>query len=276
MHRAFSYPEPMAKKQVKRFCKQTGISVAPGIGLKAASIFELSHPARQTIMEMVIANPQRHSDLVSSLNIAPAEVSRHLQRLASSGFIYKNSESRHEVTQYGKKLFQELGNMDFICRNKDFFENHDFSAIPKELMSWPVLANAEIIKGSMNVLDALYQATNGAEMFIWSVTQMASDPFVLSHVHQLEKGLELRLIFKKNARIPSEYSDSRLLSLEVRALDDIPMCIIVNDKEVVLILPDVQGEPDYSFALRGTDEAFLRWGSLMFEHCWNMGENVIL
>lgn len=266
----------MVKKQIKRYCKPADISVAPGIGLKAAPIFELSHPARQTIVEIVIANPQRHSDLVNYLNIAPAEVSRHLQRLANSGLIWRNSKARYEATQYGKKLFQELGNMDFICRNKDFCENHDFSAIPKELRSWSILANAEIIKGSMSVLDVLYQATNRADMFICGVTQLALDPFVLSHVHQLEKGLELRLIFKKNARIPSEYSDHSLLSLEVRALGDIPIGNIVTDKEVVLILPDIQGEPDYSFALRSTNEAFLRWGSLMFEHYWNMGENVVL
>jgi len=276
MCRAFSDTEPMPKKQVKKYCMLEDFGVAPGISLKAASIFELSHPARQTIMDLVIASPKKHTDFVKSLKIAPAEVSRHLQRLASSGFIYKNSKSMHEATQYGKKLCQELRNLDYICRNKDFFENHDLSAIPKELMSWSTLANAEIIKGSMKVLDALYQATNRAEMFIWSVTQMALDPFVLLHVHQLEKGLELRLIFKKNARMPSEYSDNRLLSLEIRALEDIPMCIIVNDKEALIILPDVQGEPDYSFALRSTEEAFLRWGSLMFEHCWSRGENVAL
>jgi predicted transcriptional regulator len=128
----------------------------------ANNFFELSHPARQKILELVMESPKRHSDLAKALKIAPAEVTRHLRRLVQSDYIIKNDESRFVITQYGRIASRHLEIMDFIADNVDLFNQLDLSAIPVELMSYSILKDAGILKGPMKIFEKILQVTEMA------------------------------------------------------------------------------------------------------------------
>ena len=243
---------------------------------KGNDFFELSSVHRQRIIELALESPRRHSDIVRVLKIAPAEVSRHLQRLVDSKYLDRGPDSKYTVTRYGELLYKQLGNLDHLCDNWKFFDTHDLSVIPKELFSLEILTGAGLLKGAMEVMGALYQMTANADVFVWSIFQAPADPFIMEHKHQLTSGLDLRLMFQEGARVPMEYSDNRLLPLEIRTQPNTPLGILMNEKKAVLLLPDIQGNIDYACAVTGTDISFLRWCSLLFEHHWESGNDVIL
>lgn len=239
-------------------------------------LFELSNKHRLRIIELVLERPHRHTDLLKELKIAPAEVTRHLRRLVGSKLLEKGTDSRYKATVYGKLLFRQLKNLDLLCMNRKFFDTHDLSVIPEELSSLNILTRAELVKGTMEVIGSIYQITENADVFVWSMFQAPADPFIMEHKHQLTRGLDLRLMFREGARIPVEYSDNRSLPLEIRILTNIPLGLGMSDKRGIVVLPDTSGIIDYRYAITGAEPSFLRWCSLLFEHHWEAGDDLRL
>lgn len=225
---------------------------------------------------MIQSNPSRHSELKSALNISAAETTRHLRRMAEGGIIEKTTDATFRITPYGRMLLDEMENLAYLNRHRDFFNTHDMSSIPQELFSLMQMSRSGLLTGSMPVMGKLYDITNRASAFLWCMTPDPVEPFIRHNVDRLESGVELQLIYESNAGIPSDFIGNRAFPLEVRTLDDITMSIWLNEREGVLILPDPFGKIDYSVALHGNDASFLRWTSLIFENYWLEGRNVNL
>lgn len=242
---------------------------------KANSFFELSHDARQKILELALDGPRRHSEFTKALGIAPAEVTRHLQRLTSSMCIIKGSDSRYTITPLGKLLFQQSETMRFIDSNAEFFGSHDLSAFPEELLSFPILASAEIIHSPLKVFERVYRLTSFADDFILCMLPEMIDPLIVEHAHKLSRGLDLQLIVQEGRRLPAEYLDKRMMSLGIKSLSDTPVCLAASEKEAVIILQAVDENHAFNYALVGMSDAFLRWSRLLFEYYWIIGKELI-
>lgn len=242
---------------------------------KAESFFELSHESRQKILELALDEPKKHSDFTRALKIAPAEVTRHLQRLVNSQYLIKDTESRFVITNYGRLLYQQLETLEFINVNSKFFDINDFSIIPKELLSYAIMKEANILKGPMKVFEKIFQITIEAEDIVSCILPEPIDPLIIEHSQQLTRGLEMRLIFQEGNRVPTEYSDHRRMSLEIREMSEVPISIVISEKEAIIILQDVNRKLGYGYGLTGTEKEFLRWCWLLFDHYWMLGNEIV-
>ena len=239
-------------------------------------LFELSNKHRRRIIELVQENPRRHTDLLNELKIAPAEVTRHLQRLVNSKYLAKDPGSQFALTPYGKTLFQQLEISEFINENSKFFDTQDLSTIPIELLSYSVMKEAETLKGPMKVFEKIFQITTEASDFIYCILPEPVDPLILEHSQQLTRGLEMRLIFQEGGCMPTEYSDHRMMSLEIRDMPGAPISMGVTEKEAVVIFPDIKGKLVFGYGLTERKEEFLKWCWLLFEHYWTLGNEIVL
>jgi predicted transcriptional regulator len=243
--------------------------------VKAESFFELSHESRQKIVDILHDSPLRHTDMVKELGIAPAEVTRHLQRLVKAGFIHKNQSSEYEITTLGRVNYYQLRLLVFIDANSEYFGTHDLSVIPKELQSFTMLEDAEFIKGPMRIFETMHRISREANVMLYSILPETIDPLVMEHNEQLKRGLELRLLTAKGGRLPTEYSDNRLMDLQIKDGPEVKVSQVLSENKSVLIFPNYAGDLTMNYAIVGSTEAFLRWNWLIFEHHWMLGKDII-
>ena len=238
-------------------------------------MFGLSHNARKSIVELLRNGDKRHLELCRNLDASPPEVTRHCRILADLGIVRKNSKSMYQLTGMGQHILDLVEKVDFLEANKTFFEEHDFDMIPKELDTISILKNAEIVEGPMNVLDGLLAVNNGAMDNINCIFQETISHVIIEHLEQLSRGIRVNILIKEDCRMPHEYIESSMLSLEVRQIPEIPLGMIAADSGAIIIPKHKRGILDYGFGAIGQDE-FLRYCDLIFSYYWVQGNRVIL
>ena len=101
----------------------------------AEEFFQISSEQRLSMILKLSEKPQKLSDLAKSLNATVPEVRRNLERLTKAGQITKNSDGKFIVTPYGNAIFNVIPLVNFISKNRDFFQDHSFGNLPKKLIS---------------------------------------------------------------------------------------------------------------------------------------------
>lgn len=238
--------------------------------------FELSSEGRQEIVRSLLDDPKRHTQIASELGMTPGEVTRNLQRLMDSDFVIKCPDTKYQVTKYGQFILEQLRAIDYLEQNLDFFNTHDLSCIPGEFISPQVLSNAEIIKGTPRVMSHIWQLTETSDDFMLSIIDTPLKPIISENVKKVKDGVVLKTIVRDPGDVPAEYVGIFGVSLDIRYLDNVNLYLKSNEKKLILALPDINGDIDYSEALISESPAFLNWGRLLYEHFWNQARPISL
>jgi len=238
-------------------------------------LFGLSHDARKTIVELLGDGKKRHLELCSNLKVSAPEVTRHCKILTDLKIIRKDSKSFYQLTGMGQHILDIVDNTGFLDINRTFFDEHDFSMIPRELDTISVLKNAEVIEGPMNVFDSLLQVNNQAVDNINCIFQEIVGNVVMEHIEQLNRGIKINIIIKEGSRIPFEYIENSMLGLEIRQISEIPLGMVASESVSMIIPKHKRGILDYGFGFMGNDE-FIRYCESIFSYFWLDGRTIIL
>jgi predicted transcriptional regulator len=237
-----------------------------------ALMFELSHSGRLDALNILSKKSQRLTDLSKILGLTSAEVSRHLGRLSKANLITKDGEGKYIITSFGTVILQELTNLSFITQNDKYFLAHDVSAIPVELRWLNALSKCELVEGTLEIMSMVEDLTKNAKRHVRLMSNQSMRTMVDMTLQKAKKGVDFRMIYQKNEKIPDSYRPKKGLSLEVRLIDEVRFSMKLNEQTAGIVLPDLEDKIDYEFALISGEPQFLKWSELVFDYFWEKAE----
>ncbi|MHA1232512.1 MAG: helix-turn-helix transcriptional regulator [Candidatus Helarchaeota archaeon] len=257
--------------------------------------FELSNKVRYELLTVLSNKPLKHSELSLRLNIPKPEVTRHIKRLAKLDLIFKNTDNRFNITQFGKLVVENLGYYEFLIKFKNFINSHCLDFIPTPLkLQLGKLRNAKISSHTMENIEIWSQIIKKAKKYIWAITdqlQYSIIPIIQQKLtsHQLEiksildTKLLNRLVNTEEWEIyiegpkPEVFEELyKLIGIpnNIRKLDDTKLSIIITESDAILFLSNDKGI-DYSECLYTNDDPqFLDWAIKLFNHYWSLSKAI--
>ncbi|UCG71221.1 MAG: DUF1724 domain-containing protein [Thermoplasmata archaeon] len=218
---------------------------------------------------MLKKKPMRLSDISKKLDVTTAEVSRHLERLAKSSLIDRNSDSNYRITSFAEIILSEFSNLDFLTLNKDFFLNHDISPLPKHLRWFASMAEGEIIEGALENASRMWEYNKVAKKYIHVISDEIMRGMVDLTCKKIDQGVDVKKIYPKDAEVPPEYASRIVKNHEIRTLDVIPLSMIITEKNTGMSFRSNNGKVDFCAGFTGDSESFRRWVNAIFDYYWD-------
>jgi predicted transcriptional regulator len=233
-------------------------------------LFELSNPARLKILSILQEDTMKLSHVSKKLNMSTPETSRHLERLTNVRLVEKKADGLYRITPFGNLILLFIPAIDFLSGNIGYFNTHDLSPIPLELLRRiGELSEAEIKTGAMELFHDAEKSFSEAEEYIWILTNqilMSSLPILEK---QVRKGVEFKVILPRNYRPPPESKSMKEMGIQVRVLDDVRIILALTEKDSGVLFPGVDGKIDYSTGISGSEPGVHGWIKDLFEYYWN-------
>lgn len=239
-------------------------------------MFELSHPARIGILRLALTKPIRHRDVLQGSGLAPSEATRHVRRLIGSGVLVKNRDGFFDITNFGKVVAERLNIFDFISSHSSYVERHDFASIPFGFDVFEMLMKSDKIEGTMKVVNAILRINAGSKLVLSCVLDEFNDSLVAVQAEKLRNGIEIHIILSGGKRVPTEYMDSRMMAINVKAMGEIPFFLFASETESLICFKSIAGKVDYSMAFHSSEPEFLDWCAALFNYYWLRGKHVNL
>jgi len=236
-------------------------------------MFELSHPERLKILNMLKENPMRLSHISKKLEVTTAEVSRHLERLGKARLIERDSESNYNITPFAHIILSEVSNFDYLTKNIGFFLTHMLSSIPEHLFN--SMAKGGFSEGTLEISSMIKEASVNAKKFIFVISDEIMRGLVDLDCKKNDEGVVFKKIYPKDVKIPPEYEKRMGESFEIRTLKEIPLSLKMNEKIAGVALRDLHGKVDLSFGIVGEDESFKKWVGAIFDYYWEKAKPIL-
>lgn len=231
-------------------------------------MFELSHPERLRILNMLKEKAMRLSHISKMLEVTTAEVSRHLERLGNAKLIDRDSESNYNITPFADIILSEISNFDFLLKNIDYFLHHSLSGIPEHLHWFNSMAKGSFIEGTLEISSMIKETSDEAKKYVYVISDEVMRGLVDLDCKKNDKGVVFKKIYPKDAQIPQEYKDRIGETFEIRTLEGIPLALKINEKIAGVALRDSSGKVDLSVCIFGENETFRTWVSTIFDYYW--------
>jgi predicted transcriptional regulator len=236
-------------------------------------MFELSHPGRLEALRLLSQKPHRLTDISKALDLTSAEISRHLGRLSKAQLIMKDGNGRYSITPYGGIILRELTNMRFVTKYNQYFSTHDFTIIPEELCWLNAISTCELVEGTLEIMSMVEDLTKNAKKYVHIISDQPMRSMVSNNIQKAKKGVNIKIIYPKDADLPKEYRKKRGTTIEVRVIDDVRFSMKSNENLAGLVLPNLDGKIDYEFALIQDSPQFIRWSELLFDYFWQKADS---
>ena len=247
----------------------------------ADEFLEIASEQRLGILLNLNREKSNLSGMAKLLDATAAEIHRNLGRLQKSGFIKKNPDGNYELTLYGKTVCAQIPTLEFMSKNKKYFESHDFTDLPpKYIQRIGALAGSEMVVGYVKVMEKCEDMYKNSRQYICNV--LIEIPYNEKLLEVLESKLKQKVkitsIFSENAVISKERRE--LLSkfdfakhikagtLERKMKKDVRISIVLNEKEAGVSFPTSAGDPDMSKMFYSSAEPFHEWCLDLFNESW--------
>lgn len=240
-------------------------------------LFELSSSERIGIMMLLRSESLKLSDLSKKQGLTNPETLRQLRRLCEVGLVQKESSGLYELSPYGKLVLLQLGGVEFLAKNRDFFSSYDTSFIPYEYINrFGELLSSSIGYEPFKVLEKTNQVLKEAEEFAWIISNQNLTLYLPTMREKLKSGFEFRLILPEGSYLPEDEAliPSNTPGMHKRILPEIHIRLVVTDKYAGFSLPDRENMTDYR-AIMGDDPMFHNWCKNLFIHYWEKSKSHI-
>jgi predicted transcriptional regulator len=237
-------------------------------------MFELSHPKRLKVLDVLKKKPMRLSETSKKLDVTTAEVARHLDRLIKANLIEKNGDNYYRITKFAEIILNEFSNIDFIVKNVDFFLNHNLRMIPRQLQWFSSMSEGEIVEGTLEIASLMWEYNRGAKKYIYVITDQVMRAMVDITCKKIDEGVVVKRIYPKNTQIPREYDKRINENHDIRTLDEIPLSMIITDKNAGVSFRGENGNIDFNTSIKGQNEDFRKWATVVFDYYWNKAKPI--
>ncbi len=238
-------------------------------------MFELSHPERLKMLHMLRGNPMRLSELSKMLDVTTAEVSRHMERLVKTRLVDKNGDNYYRLTSFAYMILTEFSNIEYLTQNIEFFLHHNLNGLPPELQWFGAMADGEMVEGALEVTSQIWENNVRAKKYIYVISDQIMRAMVDIICEKIDSGMIVRKIYRTDSEIPPEYLRINRDNHEIRTMDEIPLAMIITERDVGISFRGENGHIDFSTSLKGENEEFRRWASSIFEYFWKKAKPVL-
>lgn len=238
-------------------------------------LFELASESRLGILRELQTTNLKMQEVARRLDLSATDAFRQLQRLNEALLIQRQPDGSYTITQYGRLVLQSTSALEFLEKHREYFLTHDLCSLPYQFVNRiGELSGASLSMDSMENINRAEQIVREAEHYFWggggeqplrSVGHMVYE--------QIPEKVRFRFLFPPNF-LP-EGADLRETpkNIEWRSLSDIPVSIVLNEKEAGVAFRLIGGRADYA-AFIGKDTVFLNWVKDLFLHYWEKGMQV--
>lgn len=233
-------------------------------------LFELSSKERMDLMLMLQDERLKLSVISKKLELTNPETLRQLRRLCDVGLVQRKPNGLYELSPYGRLVLLQLGGVEFLAKNQDFFSKYDTSFIPYEFINrFGELSSGSIGYEPLKVLEDTQKRLKEAEKFVWIASNQNFALYLSTMKEKLELDFDFRLILpegsyppESKALIPSNYP-----GMHKNVLPEIHIRLVVTDKYAGFGLPLRENMTDYR-AIMGDDPMFYKWCKDLFIYYW--------
>ena len=238
-------------------------------------LFEFSSTERMKIINGLMHEGLKLSQVSKTLDMTVSEASRHLQRLNDLDLIEKNADGAFVPTAFGKLAVHLLRGLDFISDNRQYFLEHDYLGLPHSLVDRiGALSNTTLNTDTVRVLAHVDKMFSEAEDYIWVMSYAHSLPSTIPIVEErLQNGVIMRRIFPEEI-VPIQ-GDAETISGPCRTLPRVDVRIMMTEKEAMCSPRSIDGKPDYTSFI-GKDPKFHSWCRDLYLHYWEKATEAIV
>lgn len=236
-------------------------------------LFELASDDRLAMLSEIEKHPLRLSDVTRKLGTTVQETSRQLERLAEARLVSKGSESRYEITTFGRVALSLLPSFRFIQDERDFLLSHDVSSLPAAFIHrLGELSVHRRINRLDETLALSEELIRGAKEYVWL---MADQPIRQSFPHEHPAGVDFRLIFPKDTDSEAvRHVRGRIgTALQVAKIEHVGVSMAMNEKVAAVYFPDTEGRMDLTSGFAGEEPIFHGWCRDLYDFYWGRRED---
>jgi predicted transcriptional regulator len=235
--------------------------------------FELSNEDRVNILRILLMGSLNLTKISSELGLKNQEASRHLSRLEEAGLVTRNPDGTYDITHFGEICMLKHGEMDFLFKYKDYFNQHRLEDLPEDLFAKiGVLAKSNYIDDTLNALQVVKRIIEEAEEYLYRLSDQFLMVLIDPIVAATDRGVKYFFIYSADIKLPPNARETvRLRDAQRKGNffsythENVKAFIVMSEKEVMLAFPNNDGNFDYK-GFNSADEMVLRWCRELYEH----------
>jgi predicted transcriptional regulator len=244
---------------------------------------ELAGELRRSILYLLGEKSLKLSQLAKELDTTIQHAHININRLINVGFVEKDSKGSLSLTTYGRTVLRQMPTFQFLTKYKDYFSEHTLGNLPLKFeRRIGDLNNCTLIKGVAPVLQrwkVMYQSAGG---YINTITSQILVDLIEPLAQKVRNGTKLSYIMPEDVIVPKgtletvkKVSWSSLLAegkAERRMTKKVLVSIIVTDKAVGVLFPNLKNEVDMNLMFYSEDETFGEWCQDYFRYMWDSSD----
>lgn len=236
----------------------------------AELLFELSHPTRLAILQLVDGQAERLTKVARKVDARNPETSRHLDRLGAAGLVEKTPEGAYSATPLGHLLLGSLGGVEFLTANEAYFRTHDLTGLPATFVGrLGDLRHGKTPRGTFSNFaqdEKIFGAA--AQRLAVLATELPDGSFEAFEAKDVQ-GSKVQVVVEKGYQGPLPTESVRHL---FRAVSKLPMAAAISESAACISFPARGGQMDYSAFFASEDPRFVRWALDVADWLWERGE----
>jgi predicted transcriptional regulator len=254
----------------------------------ARTFFELGSAQRLAILYKIAEVKCNLARLSKDLGCTMPEVRRNIIRLTNSGMVDRESNGTFFLTTFGKTVLEQIPTLDFLSRNKDYFSDHTFSALPlKFIRRIGSLTNSKLVSGLVTVDERLNDIYNRSQEYVYAMIPEVPIDLIESIVARLKKienkNFRFSYILPAHATVPKRRKQlletlgfEELLkkgTVERKMVNSLLVGIVLNDEQGCVMFPRIHRnnkiEIDMNSMFYGEDPDFHEWCLDYYRYIWH-------
>lgn len=232
--------------------------------------FQLASADRNRILYYLREENLHLSQIAKRLDMTNTEALRQLQRLTESALIQRGPDGSYSITKYGELVFHLSLSLDYVSAHRDYFLNHNVLCLPRQFLDrMGVLSRASLTRDAMEGVNNMRRLVQEAKEYAWGATieTFPDHGPVIKRI--TSEGATIRALGRESLLPPRAYT--RNPGVEWRASEEVPVNLILNEKEAGMNFPLAGGKMD-NIGFYGRDPEFYRWVKDVFLYYWDRGK----
>jgi predicted transcriptional regulator len=254
----------------------------------ARIFFELGSTQRIAILYKIAEVKCNLARLSKDLGCTMPEIRRNIIRLTNSGLVDRESNGTFFLTTFGKTILDQIPTLDFLSRNKDYFSDHTFSALPSKFMRRiGSLSNSQLISGLVSVDEGLNDIYYRSKEYVYAMIPEVPIDLIESIVARLKKvenkNFRFSYILHTHAMVPKRRKQllealgfDELLkngTVERKMVNSILIGVVLNNEQACVMFPRIQKnnkiQIDMNSMFYGDDPDFHEWCLDYYRYIWH-------
>lgn len=245
----------------------------------ANDFLELASEQRLRILFRLLAKKSKAMEMAKELDTTKQEIHRNFERLVKAELIYKDKDGYYDLTVYGNTICSQVPDFVFLSQNRKYFKNHNFGDIPiKFVQRIGALSTSQHIKGFSNVLEQWKSIYKNADQYICEILSEVPLDTLKPLVAKIKNGVTFQYILSETTIVPKGRKElleklgfKKLIEkgyVERKMKNTVQVTVVLNEKEAMIMFPNLDGESDMREIFYSIDSLFHEWCLDYFRYCW--------